>query len=229
VSSTQLARSAERGPATGKGERTRQRLLDVARGVFEAKGYSGATVADIAKGAGVAHGTFYKYFESKDDVFRELTNQIVGAMFDRTRRRESAPDAVTRIAQTNWRYLEAFRDDAEFLAIVFHVVMVDPDYREFWVRVRQNWADVIERWVTREVHAGAADRRLDANVAARALGLMMENFAQHWFVLGEHYDERVALTTLTQLWINGLQLQLDGAPDVSEAVDRVLANRAAAV
>lgn len=211
VEANLLARSGVRAPATGRGEATRQRLLAAARSVFEARGYAGATVADVAKRAGVAHGTFYKYFESKDDVFRELTNQIVTAMFERTRRHEPAPDAVTRIALANWRYIEAFREDAEFLAIVWQAVMAEPEYRDFWLNVRGRWADTVERWVDREIRAGTADDRLDARVAARALGLMMESFLQHWFVLGERYDERTALATLTQLWVNALQLEVDGA------------------
>jgi AcrR family transcriptional regulator len=218
----QLARSGERSPATDRGERTRQRLLDAARVVFERRGYHGAAVADIAKAAGTAHGTFYKYFESKDDIFRALTNQVVGAMFERTRRRRPAPDAVHRIVSANWRYIQAFREDADFLAIVWQVVMFEPEYREFWLLVRQRWADTIERWVTREVEAGTADVRLDPAVAARALGLMMESVLQTWFVLGVDHDEHTALSTLSQLWINALQLDV-GDADVSEVAARVLA------
>lgn len=216
-----LTRTGERSPVTGRGERTRQRLLDVARTTFEKRGYLATRVTDIAQGSGVAHGTFYKYFDSKDDIFRELTNQVVSAMYERTRQHQPAPDAVTRITLANWRYITAYRDDAQFLAIVFQVSIFDPDYREFWVAVRKRWADTVERWVDREIRAGAADQRLDARVAARALGLMMETFAHHWFVLGEQYDERIALTTLTQLWLNGLQLDVDDA-DLPAVVERVL-------
>jgi AcrR family transcriptional regulator len=218
----QLARSGERTPATDRGERTRQRLLDAAREIFERRGYHGAAVADIAKAAGVAHGTFYKYFESKDDVFRDLTNQVVSAMFERTRRRRPAPDAVHRIVSANWRYIQAFREDADFLAIVWQVVVFEPEYREFWLRVRQRWADTIEGWVTREVDAGTADVRLDPAVAARALGLMMESFLQTWFVFGVPYDFETALATLSQLWINALQLEV-GDADVAAVAAAVMA------
>ncbi|MEY2477213.1 MAG: hypothetical protein QOG87_2528 [Actinomycetota bacterium] len=217
----QLARTGERAPATDRGARTRQRLVDAARVIFERRGYHGAAVADIAKLAGVAHGTFYKYFESKDDVFRALTNQVVGAMFERTRRQRPAPDAVHRIVSANWRYMQAFREDADFLAIVWQVVMFEPEYREFWLQVRQRWADTIEAWVTREVEAGTADVRLDPAVASRALGLMMESFLQTWFVLGAQYDEEIALATLSQLWINALQLDV-GDIDVAEVAARVV-------
>jgi AcrR family transcriptional regulator len=218
-----LAREAPHEPTTSRGARTRQRLLDAARPVFERDGYHATRVADIADGAGVAHGTFYKYFRSKDDVFRELTNQVVSAMFERTRApgrggRVAGDDAaVARITSANWRYLTAYREDAAFLATVWQAVMSDPAYGEYWVGVRQQWADTLERWVTIEVRSGSADRRLDARVAARALGLMMENFAHHWFVLGERYDDTTALATLTLLWVNALRLDVGPEVDV-EAV-----------
>jgi AcrR family transcriptional regulator len=223
-----LERSADRVvPVTGKGERTRQRILEAARVVFERDGYPATRVADIASGAGVAHGTFYKYFESKDDVFRELTNDVVSQMYERTRRRDAAPDELTRIARANWRYICAYRDNADLLAVVWQLAMFDPTYRQFWVEVRQSWADTVEAWVTRMVRSGDADSRLDPHIAARALGLMMESFAQHWFVLGEPYDDVAALTTLTQVWINALQLDLDDGPLVAEAAAATIAAAAA--
>lgn len=218
-----LARTGERTPATGRGERTRSRLLDAARTVFESRGYHGATVADVAKTAGVAHGTFYKYFESKDDVFRELTNQVVGTMFERTRPEGPPLDEVERIVLVNWRYIVAFRENADFLANVWQVVMVDPEYREFWLQVRRRWADTIEAWVERELARGRADARLDAHVASRALGLMMESFLQTWFVLGEPHDEETALATLSQMWINALQLDV-GDSDVAAAAAAAIAS-----
>lgn len=213
-----LARDEPHEPATGKGARTRRRLLDEARVVFERDGYHAARVSDIAGGAGVSQGTFYKYFRSKDDVFRSLTNQVVVAMMERTRRREHEPDPLRRITLANWRYLAAYRDDAAILAVVWQV-MAEDDYREFWVRVRQDWADTLERWVTAEVEHGGADPRLDPRIAARALGLMMETFAHHWFVLGEEYDDVAALATLTQLWVNALRLDLDAR--VTEGLEQL--------
>ncbi|MEO7429397.1 MAG: TetR/AcrR family transcriptional regulator [Acidimicrobiales bacterium] len=55
-----------------RGERTRQRLLDAGAKVLPARGYHDARVDDIVEVAGVSHGSFYRYFENKDDFFRAL-------------------------------------------------------------------------------------------------------------------------------------------------------------
>jgi AcrR family transcriptional regulator len=61
---------------TAKGLRTRDELVAAARRVFERDGYAGARVADIAAEAGVAHGSFYTYFSSKQDAFLAVIRQV---------------------------------------------------------------------------------------------------------------------------------------------------------
>jgi AcrR family transcriptional regulator len=51
----------------------RGQVLEVAAEVFANKGYRMASVTDIVEGAGIGRGTFYLYFNSKKDVFLELT------------------------------------------------------------------------------------------------------------------------------------------------------------
>lgn len=55
-----------------RGERTRATLLRAGAEVLPARGFHDARVDDIVEAAGVSHGTFYRYFESKDDFFRAL-------------------------------------------------------------------------------------------------------------------------------------------------------------
>jgi len=53
-------------------ELSRLSLLDAARAVYRERGYEAASVAEIAKRAGRAHGTFYLYFDNKRDVYSAL-------------------------------------------------------------------------------------------------------------------------------------------------------------
>jgi AcrR family transcriptional regulator len=55
---------------------TRERLLRAARAVIEEGGYSAATVAAIADRAGVAAGTLYRHFSSKEELFVELFRAV---------------------------------------------------------------------------------------------------------------------------------------------------------
>src|SRR5215470_19377790 len=53
----------------------RERILGSAMRVFASKGFFGAKVSDIADDAGVADGTIYLYFKSKDDILISLFEQ----------------------------------------------------------------------------------------------------------------------------------------------------------
>jgi AcrR family transcriptional regulator len=55
---------------------TRERLLRAARAVIEEGGYGAATVAAIADRAGVASGTLYRHFSSKEELFVELFRAV---------------------------------------------------------------------------------------------------------------------------------------------------------
>jgi hypothetical protein len=52
--------------------RTRQKVLDAARTLFEAGGYQAATIRDIAKGAGMSTGAVFANFECKADIWRAV-------------------------------------------------------------------------------------------------------------------------------------------------------------
>lgn len=59
-------------PKTGRGEQTRRKILDAAQREIGRRGFAEASIATITAEAGVAQGTFYIYFRSKEDVMREL-------------------------------------------------------------------------------------------------------------------------------------------------------------
>lgn len=57
-------------------DRTRQTLLDAAGRVFVAKGYHRALISDIVAEAGVGQGTFYRFFDSKREIFETLMTDV---------------------------------------------------------------------------------------------------------------------------------------------------------
>lgn len=68
---------------TQKGELTRQKLLEAAEEIFGNKGYYNTSIVEITQRAGVAQGTFYVYFDNKQEIFRQLV-----IMLNHTIRRE---------------------------------------------------------------------------------------------------------------------------------------------
>ena len=62
-----------------KGERRKQELLQIAYRMFISRGYESTSVDEIIEEAGIAKGTFYYYFETKE----QLLEEVIGMMIDR--------------------------------------------------------------------------------------------------------------------------------------------------
>ena len=72
-------------------EEVRARMLASAEDVFAESGYAGATMAAIAKGAGISAGNLYRYFASKDDLFYTLfTDEFAASLLRVVQRRVHA-------------------------------------------------------------------------------------------------------------------------------------------
>ena len=70
-----LTRKADRPPFAER-DRDPGAARDAAKEIFEENGFLDARISDIAERAGLSHGSFYHYFESKEEVFREVAAEV---------------------------------------------------------------------------------------------------------------------------------------------------------
>lgn len=137
------------GSGPGKREQTkaanRRAILDAARGVFADLGYGATTVRDIIRGTGLASGTFYNYYKSKEEVFQALMD-------------ESALRVRPDLKKTR---LEA-KTFEEFLRGMFSIFFtyVIEDNRAYTM-MRANSGQIRIRMDTPEVIAGFDELRVD--------------------------------------------------------------------
>lgn len=87
---------------------TRSRIVAAAAKRFAAFGYRRTGMADIGRQAGVAAGTLYRYFASKEDVFREVVRELQDCWLARARAVLAAPgtavERLTRLGQASVEY-----------------------------------------------------------------------------------------------------------------------------
>ncbi len=198
---------AREPPRSRKGAQTRARLVDAAKKVFERDGFLNARVLDIAETAGLKHGSFYHYFDSKEQIFREVA--------EAQEQRLTAPDAATtpdgsprdRIRQANRRYLERYRAEARIMGVIEQVSRYDDHVNAARMATQRHFAQRAEKAIRRLQADGQADRAVDPRMAADALGAMVARFAELWLVQGyRRYDFDQAVEQLTLLWANALGL-----------------------
>ncbi|MFN4019699.1 MAG: TetR/AcrR family transcriptional regulator [Erythrobacter sp.] len=130
-------------PRTERGRRTLRKLLDAAAVEFGEKGFHDASVSSITRRAGVALGSFYTYFDSKDALFRAL----VGDMSEKVR--TSARSALREgmgALEIERAALAAFlrfaAEHKEIYRIIDEAEFVDPaSYRQHYETVAERIAD----------------------------------------------------------------------------------------
>jgi AcrR family transcriptional regulator len=186
-------------------------LLEAAQAVFEDVGFLEARISDIAERAGLSHGSFYHYFDSKEQIFREVAS-IVDERLSQPMDLVLAHSSDTprdRLHRAIRAHLERYRDEARMMGVIEQVSRYDEHVRavraEWNVRYREIVADSIRRLQRRRM----ADTRLDPLVAAAALGAMSSRFAETWLVeksIDCTMDE--AVDQLTMLFVNAM-----GIPD----------------
>ncbi len=197
-----------RVPRTGRGEKTRDVLLTAAQEVFWTKGYLDTRVADIVERAGVSHGSFYTYFDSKEAVLRALAADLHEATVETARgtRADAQGDEVRAIELANRRYLDFYATNRKAMRLMEEVATYNPDMRTARLRTRQQFVERTARSLRRMQAAGVCDPGIDVDTAAHALVGMVSNFAYHMVSTRTPFDIDTAAATLTTLWARGIGL-----------------------
>jgi len=204
VSASQRERR-DAGPLTPKGRERRSEILRVARKVFEERGFLDTRVADIVAAAGVAQGTFYSYFDSKEAVFAEVAQQVVETMMGELHT-DFVPDIdpVERIRRAMVRFIESFRANAVMMGLIEQVGTFTPDMRGLRLALRQSFVDRSARGIRRMQADGIADENLDPVLLAEVLGAMVDQTCYIWFFLGKEFDSEAVVESLTTVWARGI-------------------------
>lgn len=142
-------------PRTERGRKTQRKLLDAAAIEFGERGFHEASISSITRRAGVALGSFYTYFDSKDAIFRALVLDMSDAVKSAARDAiadETDPLAIERAALGG--FLRFASDHKEIYRIIDEAEFVDPEsyrahYETIGERIAQRLKDGAKAGVMR--------------------------------------------------------------------------------
>jgi AcrR family transcriptional regulator len=176
--------------------------------VFERDGFLDARIADIAAEAGVATGTFYTYFDSKEEIFREVVDELIDELYQQSHVGDLAgSDPVVRIATANRLYVEAFARHATLYSVVVQVASFNPELRQRRQASRMAFIERAARGLRSLQTSGAANPSLDPDLTAAMLCGMVENFAEVRHLLGQRFDDDDAVAAMTDIWAKAIGLK----------------------
>ncbi len=144
-------------PLRPRGRATRQQLLDAAARVLPVRGYHETRVDDIVEEAGFSHGSFYRYFENKDELFSVLAMDAVGHMVQLV---EDFPTDHDRDLES-WlaKWFESYRSKGGVISAWEEIGFDAPDVVARSADLNAVFVDRLERVVHRR---GFGDTSVDA-------------------------------------------------------------------
>ena len=151
--------AVERLTRAEKQAQTRTALIDAAQAVFLRRGFTGASVEEIAEEAGYTRGAFYSNFESKEQLFVELLQDRLYSSYRRmAERRLADPDHLPSLRETGAELarLQVEPESAWMFRLVLEVLAHASRHEEFRALPAQFWSETRE--LIAEVTAGAFAR-----------------------------------------------------------------------
>lgn len=191
--------------------KTREQLLRAARVVFERDGFHAARLADVATEAKVSTGTFYNYYDSKAELFRDLMADVVDGLIEHSEDRLATSDPIAGIEIANRAYVRGYRRNGRLMSLLLQIAEQDTELLERRLAIRQRFEDRLSRAISRWQRDGLVYRDLDPIYTANALAYMVDRFMYEWTVLDLDYDEDLVVETLTKLWTRSLGLERPSA------------------
>lgn len=202
-------------PSTPRGLRTRASLVAAARTVFERDGFIDSRLTDITKEARCSTGTFYTYFDSKEEALAAVLQEAQDDMLHPGPPQEHHANrtVVESLDAGNRAYIEAYKRNAKLMLLLEQVASIDPKFRRLRLDRGKAFAKRNCKWIKKLQDEGFADSSLDPVMSANALSLMVGRMAYYKYALEEPGwgTDDLLVETATKLWVNALGIPADGS------------------
>jgi TetR/AcrR family fatty acid metabolism transcriptional regulator len=199
---TPAARRTRHDPVPGA---KKEAILRAAIDVFADRGFFNAQVADVARAAGVAAGTVYLYFRSKDDLLASIFQQTMRRCLDEGRasaaRTRDPRERLRRFARLHLAHLGRDRN----LAIVFQVELRPSTkfMERFSATMLHDYLGLIRQAIGDGQRAGVIRADVNATVAAKVFFGALDEMATNWILSRRRYSLEADAETVVDLFLNG--------------------------
>jgi TetR/AcrR family fatty acid metabolism transcriptional regulator len=184
----------------------REAILRAAIDVFAGRGFFNAQVADVARAAGVAAGTVYLYFRSKDD--------LLVSIFERTMREAIAEgracvapltDPIEQLRAIARMHLERMGRDRS-LAIVFQVELRQSTkfMERFSSTALREYLGIIRQVIVDGQAAGVFRAEISATLVAKLFFGALDEMATNWILSRRRYSLPAHADAIVDVLANGV-------------------------
>jgi TetR/AcrR family fatty acid metabolism transcriptional regulator len=184
----------------------REAILRAAIRVFARNGYFNSKVADIAREAGVADGTVYLYFKSKEDILHSIFDRTMAEVISEGRAQlEAITDPREKLRRIALLHLERMGADRE-LAVVFQVELRGSTkfMEEFSAAGFAEYLGIIHGVIAEGQSAGLFRAELNAKVVAKIFFGALDEMATNWILSKRRYKLTPLADQVLDIFLNGV-------------------------
>jgi TetR/AcrR family fatty acid metabolism transcriptional regulator len=184
----------------------REAILRAAIKVFARNGYFNSKVSDIAGEAGIADGTVYLYFKSKEEVLHSVFDRAMEDFISEGKRELAeigdVREKLRRIAHLHLAKLSADRD----AAIVFQVELRGSTkfMEEFSAAGFANYLDIIRQTFIEGQNQGVFRKDLNATVCAKIFYGALDEMVTNWILSKKSYALEPMADTVVEVFFGGV-------------------------
>lgn len=195
--------TSEKTPGPGK----REAILRAAIEVFAEKGFFNSKVADVARAAGIADGTVYLYFKSKDEILHSIFDRAMEQFIGEAKKElEPLSDPVEKLQRIAEIHLERLGDDRA-LAVVFQVELRGSTkfMQEFSAAGFAEYLDVIRQTIREGQAKGVFRDDIRAVIAAKILYGSLDEMVTNWILSDKRYPLMPLAYEVMKIFLGGMQ------------------------
>lgn len=183
--------------------KTKKIIFEAAIKSFSKKGFYKSTMDEIAETAGVAKGTLYYHFNSKDDIFRFIINDGIGLIEneikDRTKGIDSPIDKLITVCEIQFQLAIKHQ---EFFKTILSQMWGDEE-RQFELRnALKRYFDLLESFIKEAMDGGYIEKGNVEVLAYNFFGVISS--AVVFNMLNQSVDKREIANTLVDFIIKGM-------------------------
>jgi TetR/AcrR family fatty acid metabolism transcriptional regulator len=184
----------------------REAILRAATKVFARSGYFNSKVADVARVAGVADGTVYLYFKSKEEILRSIFDRGVGEVLSEASERINAlADPREKLREIARLHLERLGANRE-LAIVFQVELRGSTkfMEEFSAAGLAEYLRLIRETIEQGQRSGHFRANLNAKIVAKVIFGALDETVTNWILSRRRYKLAPLADTVLDIILDGV-------------------------
>jgi TetR/AcrR family transcriptional regulator len=196
-----------------KQENARERIIDASIRLFLAKGFVGATTKELTEAAGVAKGTLYWHFKSKDEILEEILEKFSVELYDAAFEAVKAgKGGFTERFKVLYRFITEFAREKKDLLLVSSTVLGEiagtgSSAERKMKNIQMKAHDFVKELIEEGQKEGVVKQGLDAGLQAHIIIANFVGMHLQWCLHGDLFDAGAYARAYRDTMLRGLGVQ----------------------